>query len=337
MERDAICQTAAERLYRWLHATETDVQRILDDPQFVVENGWRDPCQPFLKNEPHPMRKVREKRWRIICAVSLVDQLVERAIFSPWCEVLRDHYPLLDCAIGIGFSDSQLQEFGETIERETAERGYTPVSSDVAGWDKSVSYDMLRLESELVSNKIRDPQDFVHVRTAITVWMVTSSCVAYAMPDGRLLVKVDPGLMPSGSYRTTTANSVMRLLVAAMADSASARAAGDDCLEWTQDVAGLSDRYAAMGLTVRDVVEHTETSFGFCSHTYTKSNGTWVASLDTWPKAIFKLVSRLASEERQAAVLHELRYNAQSDVARIMAALATIPSACDLGNQEESQ
>jgi len=57
-------------------------QDVPEDSYEIVEKRMADPVRFFVKNEPHPMRKLINKRFRLIGSVSLVDQNVERLLFT---------------------------------------------------------------------------------------------------------------------------------------------------------------------------------------------------------------------------------------------------------------
>jgi hypothetical protein len=48
--------------------------------QELVEGNFCDPVRVFIKAEPHSTNKVNQDRWRLIFAVSVVDQIIERLL-----------------------------------------------------------------------------------------------------------------------------------------------------------------------------------------------------------------------------------------------------------------
>jgi hypothetical protein len=321
-ERDFITDMASERLERWLVATPEDFERWHNYPSSILFEGIRDPNNVFGKDEPHPRRKLEAKVFRQICGVSIIDQLVERALFSRWSLALLELYPTLACAIGIGFSDRQLAEFGSKISGLVEKRG-TLRSCDVKGWDSRVSDWMLQADIDIVAS-LAPSTGFTGWATAARTWAVTASNCSYVI-NGKVYCKTIPGLTISGSYRTTHSNSVMRLLIAALAGD-TAVVAGDDSLEWgsgTNDE--MIDRYAAMGFELREVVAHDVNSFNFCSHSYVRKDGVWVASLDGWTKSLFKLIAGACAPEQVAAFWHETRYNSEDVLSRCARVLSRYP------------
>lgn len=45
-----------------------------------------DPIKLFIKDEPHTRKKIKAGRYRLISALSLVDQVVDRILFYPWVQ-----------------------------------------------------------------------------------------------------------------------------------------------------------------------------------------------------------------------------------------------------------
>jgi hypothetical protein len=85
---DEIIEAAEARLDRWAVA---DVDALKADPSLIIKNGLRDPVRPFVKGEMHPSRKLNTPR--LIMAISIVDQLVERFIFQDFQDNEKKQYP----------------------------------------------------------------------------------------------------------------------------------------------------------------------------------------------------------------------------------------------------
>ncbi len=332
IERNEVHELAATRLHRLLTIRGITIAESRD-PTFWLRQGLADPKAPFIKMEPHPTRKAIDGRWRIICAVSLVDQLVERALFSGLQSMVKSVYLKSGSAVGIGFSDSQLTDFGEFIfDLSSSPRlASTPVSSDISGWDRSVTLWMLTEVSKIVEVMMDEPRLYTNAARAIQYWAMAMASATYALPSYGLYAKETPGLMASGSYMTTVWNTLMRLYVSELAGASFAVAAGDDCLEWvTCSLDEHKARYAAMGFTMRDVSSTTGTAFSFCSHQYRRDVwGQWAASLETWPKAVYKLVAYNADLDQQEAVKYEIRHNSLETRLRVLDVLKHIPQPVD--------
>ncbi len=329
-----IREMARQRILKFLSLTMDDLDKLWDDSAAQLTMGLRDPIRIFLKREPHPERKLREGRYRMVAGLSVVDQIVERVLFSGWSERLKSEYPSLGTVIGLGFSDQHIElitdEYLANLELYGEATTY-----DVSGWDRSVMPWMFDAEHEIrwtMSNKLAAPR----LELAQRAWIAVSCNCPYVLPSGHLYAKICPGLMPSGSYRTSSCNSLMRLYVSMRAGARYVMCNGDDAIEF-----GLDDpetRYSEMGFKIRDVERTSRDHFTFCSHSYNRTVDGWTASLDTWPKALYKFFAGPMDQEQLAAFLHETRYNDPDLRERVLRVVSTVRDrAAYNGPNEESQ
>ena len=87
-----------------------DLKEIYEvDGMLPILLGLVDPSMVFIKNEPHPKRKVLKGAYRCINPVSLVDQLVEDVLFSESALLLKEGFFDNGSAVGIGFTDEMNQ------------------------------------------------------------------------------------------------------------------------------------------------------------------------------------------------------------------------------------
>lgn len=214
--------------------------------------------------------------------------------------------------VGIGFTDEMATEFAETVK--PMERPL--YSTDVAGWDRTLGRDFIINASEMVISKIRDPHRFKALIRAIRVharlmtnplFIVPSDCKTCYL----FLARSNPGGMLSGSFLTTLYNTIARLDVAYVCGAKHAKAAGDDCLEHHEDdKESVTARYAKLNLVLREVNPLARNEVNFCSHTYTEiSPGQWKASLDSWPKALYKALTHKLDMEKAYSLEREVRNN----------------------------
>lgn len=106
--KDQLVETAVDRLFDLAEAPKRHADHFGLARSLLAE-GLADTCTPFIKNEPHPSRKRGKER--IVIAVSIVDQLVELALFGSLLDRVHGGYPHLGVISGIGFSDSLSEEF----------------------------------------------------------------------------------------------------------------------------------------------------------------------------------------------------------------------------------
>lgn len=203
-------------------------------------------------------------------AISLVDQLVERYIFHEWVEQEKAAFPNNSNMVGIGRSPSHDRTITQKVRAVSATHGLGPTTSDVSGWERSVSEDSMDEVVEILSMKAEgSPSAVQRWKSMAKLWSVVSARVVYVI-NGHMYVSLNPGMMPSGTFMTSYGNGIMRQLFAYCAGSLYALSLGDDCLEWHPFPTSLIETYTSWGLKTRDVetfpVDGSE--FRFCSKYY---------------------------------------------------------------------
>lgn len=283
-------------------------------PQELVSNGFRDLVSPFMKDEPHPPRKADVGAWRIVQCVSLVDQLVERVLYTRPVTSLKKLYPTSDAVVGIGFTDEQTAVFHQEARSQLGE---TLKATDIAGWDRSLGEGWVHEAAESIIRS--STSDTPAWSNAVRNHVYGLTHPAFIIPNGKNHLVVQrsiPGGMLSGSYMTTTFNTLARLDVAQAAGSLRAKAAGDDCLEVFPKGYDYVQAYAAIGFTIRESTTVDPTVFEFCSHEYRDSHPREVP-LVSWLKTVHRyFLLRNVTIEQYCAILHELRHNKELDELR---------------------
>jgi hypothetical protein len=275
-----------------------------EDPLERVLEGFADFVIPFEKFEGHPARKARDGKWRIVSCLSLVDQLVERVLYSDFIDPVKEDYPNSGAVIGIGFTDELSRQFCETIPDGV-------YSTDISGMDRSLHASYVRA---CVERKIETlgPRFIKYKR----VMRAHNECMlhpVFAVPTknsrAQLFVGHEPKGMLSGRFVTTFFNSDIRVDMAYLAGASFVKACGDDCLEKHDCTdAELIAKYERLGFKLRDPELLTERLIKFCSHSFRRADD-YKASLDSWPKALHKLASRPILQSHVAAFLYEVRHN----------------------------
>lgn len=293
-EIEVVLDVATHRVLNWLsHCSRTDdeitddVTRLaVDDPFRAIRLGLRDPVNPFVKNEPHPDRKVSHPR--LIMGISLVDQLVERFFFSDVVSATKAAYPESCAMLGYGTDSNHLHPLFTKVREISKRCGFGPIASDVEGWERSVSLSSLQDAGRVMASLMGSS---VTAQRVCDLWAATSAACCYVIDD-RLWIKDVHGLMPSGSFLTSFANSIMRLRKAQASGAYIAIALGDDCLEWRPDDDVVA-QYAAVGLNVRSVESYRGEfdRFSFCSRHIWLDGDQVQTVLTSWPKSIVHLAT----------------------------------------------
>jgi hypothetical protein len=265
-----------------------------------VKEGYCDPVKIFVKNEPHSSLKIKGKRYRPISSVSLVDQLVERLLYSKQNKLEIANWTEIPSKPGIGFDDNAQTKLWSTMSSQIGEAAET----DISAWDWSVQEWELKWEA--------DARYVLSGQGCSGFWRLLrnrawceANCV-FALSDGRLYTQLIPGKRCSGSYNTSCGNSRMRWAIATLIGCAWAITMGDDCVE--QFVPGAREKYEELGHTVKLYKKCDGKSFEFCSSLFIEG----VAVPLGWSKTMYRLLSqKMPSRELLMQFRNELRHSPQ--------------------------
>lgn len=289
------------------------------DAEDLVRRNFCDPVRVFVKGEPHSTRKVTQSRWRLIFAVSVVDQLVERILCTSQNKTEIKTWNRCPSAPGLGLSDDD--QLAELYSRVMEKKGVGDAAeADVTGFDWSVKEWELLWEAETRAKL----GDFDPIAT--TILMNRELCVSrsvYAMPNGEMIKLKTPGVQLSGRYNTSSTNSRIRVLLAYLAGARWAIAMGDDSVE--EYVPEAESRYATLGHPLKMYVRRTN-RFEFCSQLFTPE-GAWPVD---GTKTLYRLLEqKQITPELVAQFAMELRNSP-----RLEEFLASVDRVRDVGGQE---
>nr|UHS71727.1 MAG: polyprotein P2ab [Sobemovirus sp.] len=278
LEFVALCVT--ERLF--LLASTPNLHALT--PLQMVERGLCDPVRLFVKQEPHPSRKTKEGRFRLISSVSIVDQLVERMLFGPQNQLEISEWKHIPSKPGMGLSLTEQSNalFGDLRVKHSR---CPAAEADISGFDWSVQDWELWADVEM--RIVLGGFNQTLARAARNRFSCFMNSVLQ-LSDGTLLQQLLPGIMKSGSYCTSSTNSRIRCLMAELIGSPWCIAMGDDSVEGYVEEA--QQRYAALGHVCKDYKPCLTKTDGslyeveFCSHVLRDSR-CWLKS---WPKTLFK-------------------------------------------------
>lgn len=305
-----ICVAAAQRII--LLSETLDLADL--SPEQLVARGFVDPVRLFVKQEPHPKRKINEGRFRLISSVSLIDQLVERVLFGPQNNQEIAQWRSCPSKPGMGLS---LVEQAQSVwqDLKTKHCIHPAAEADISGFDWSVQDWELRLEAEMRIELGGFGQTLARA-TRNRFYCLANS--VFQLTDGTLIAQGAPGLMKSGSYCTSSSNSRIRCLMAKIIGSPWCIAMGDDSVEGY--VAGAKDLYRSLGHECKDYIACSASlsgellEVGFCSHMLRENE----FYLTTWPKTLYRylcsgsnrieeLYSELGTNPNWPRIYHYLR------------------------------
>lgn len=300
----------------------------------AVKSGVADPVRIFVKQEPHKWVKILLGRFRLIASVSLLDSLIERALYQRRCKLEIRDWAEIPSKPGMGASDEHIQLLALSITRLMRETG-VDMDTDVAGWDWQTKW-WLMLAAVFVDLKIMDiPIDSDYGR-AILARELAAMYPVLSDSEG-VMYEVDEPIMASGRFVTSYRNSRMRTLASCIAGTTS-MCMGDDCNEGPQVVtdAEVVESYTSMGYPPK-IFEITRThsldSTVFCSlRFYERDDGTITAEPVRWIRSLYRLLSKkftlidLAQFEYEVRNSREYQANVALREALRVAAVAEVGS-----------
>lgn len=294
-EKTSIVLCAVARLHMWLDP-DIPFEEMVDSGLPLIFTGLHSPYAVFIKDEPHPLRKVVLERYRCISPGDLVDLLVETVLFKESAEVLKGEQLFTSgSAVGIGFNQERCSGFVNFINKTNAELGY-PIADDMSG------FDALHTPETLLNTAEVDRRSHSHVNGSLDRWNMANRrwCVLCAnstsVISGNLYVKVTPGMLNSGSRDTSRRNTTLRLVYSTYLSLASGNksvfplANGDDGITWgVKDLERYKRCAYSAGLPVRDVMRSRGDVIEFCSHEFNLKDRSCV--LLSWPKALYRILT----------------------------------------------
>lgn len=295
---------------------DTDHSALLQKSAIqLVAEGYVDIVKLFIKDEPHKKDKILNKRFRLIFSRSLIDEIVERVLFSELFDYFNARWTVLSPSQGIGFTDDMSIDFVARIS-DILEKLRELESDDISGWDFSVTYQLLSELAEIYVSLMRADDKCANVIRNVIL------CVARKVmctSDGKLYIFLQDGVMSSGCYMTGNGNSIIRSFLAtcvsiihgAKPEQIFSKTMGDDCIE--DRVGGIerSGTYLRFGFRVTDtaIINAESDGFSFCSHWFDLSSG--LSYLESWAKMIFKNINSDFGIDRGGQVKYELNNHPQ--------------------------
>lgn len=297
-----LVRCVVERL-RLLASVPTDRLERLSAEE-LVKGGFCDVVRLFVKNEPHSEEKLLKRRLRLISSVSIVDQLVERVLFTKQDQKEISMWTKIPSKPGIGLDeDEQLEAVWHSVQPHL-ETG-NAAESDVSGWDWSVQGWELMLEAEMRVALAGSPSDQIFHRLIRNRFVCMKRSVLY-LSDGRMLAQRYDGIMKSGAKVTGSSNSRIRTWCAFHVGASWAISMGDDCVEGVVKDAEI--KYAALGHPLKSY-KVCKDGFEFCSHYFKAPT---LAYPTNWGKSLFRLLNRSYEESEVWQYEHFIRHHPEA-------------------------
>lgn len=277
-------------MYRLHCILSTEPESFLNkDGRVHISRCLIDPIRLFIKQELHSEKKLKDKRYRLIWSVSIIDQVIDRLLFRDLISEEIDYWQCFDSKGGAGLSlDSQATDlFNNIISR----LGNNFITSDVSNWDWSfrgwmfiASFIKVMMQRGYGDNTIyhfvlaglSDSSSKFRFMTlppyvrACWARIVLMAHPPIGLSNGQLLQHGSYGIMKSGWLKTLETNSFCRSLLNRLICNGRCTAMGDDSAETTKlQPDELISRYQQLGIILTDVtkvIAPYKQGIEFCSH-----------------------------------------------------------------------
>lgn len=292
-DKQALILNIVDRFYNLCGLDATCV-----DPVELVNRRLVDPVKVFIKNEPHSVTKRAAGQLRLICSVSIVDQVCERLLYSTQNKTEIRNWATIPSKPGMGLDDDSQAELWKYMHTRLGEAAET----DVQHWDWSVQpWEMIfEAEARFALSGATCPL----FRRALLNRAWCEMNTLFCLSDGTFWAQLKAGKRCSGSYNTSTGNSRMRWALTRLLGCEWAIAMGDDCVE--QYKPGAKEFYERMGHHVKMYSKCDGKSFEFCSTKFENGVGTPVR----WDRTFYRLLCHTEIlSEFQSQFSYELRHS----------------------------
>lgn len=265
----AVVQQAVDRLRKLSSISTGELkEKLIADPAWAVKNGYADVVRVMIKNAIHPARKKETGKWRLVRSVTLVDQLVEKFLYTVQDDAEIAVWQSLPSKVGFGHTDTDATSLSQYVRSKGLN-----TSTDVSAWDFGVSEEWLMVEAEMRIRLCESPDWW---KTAVRNQFLCNSRSILMLSDGRCLVLSVPGTQCSGRKVTASSNSRLRFLLNAsfMVDRGldpAAMTMGDDCIEKVDDAEAYKAHAMQCGFKLTDLQAADADDFEFCSHRFLES------------------------------------------------------------------
>jgi len=267
-----------ERLIRLM---TTDISKL--SAVDLVKGLYCDPIRLFVKQEAHKVKKIQEGRFRLIMSVSLIDQIVERVLFSFQNKMEIEQWIKCPSKPGMGFTTMQ----NEALLSHWKNLFQRMVSSDISAWDWSVKKWLLDLDCEarkMLANYVSQ-ENYNNWSRMVNSRFVCVARSVLTLSNGQMYSQLTDGIQKSGSYNTSSSNSRMRYAIAKLIGAENVNSMGDDAVE--EFVLDAVSKYRDIGFEAKQYDEVTlEKGVEFCSHKYFTDH----VQAISWPKQLFHLL-----------------------------------------------
>jgi hypothetical protein len=300
-----------------VRAVELRVAELLlgTDPRYSA-----DPIRLFIKREAHKASKAIDKRWRIIWGISLVDQIIDRMLYTPMCDAELANCATIPSKPGYSFKyggvDRMVRMYSNGSKKWIS---FDAKSFDISapGWGLAA----VRTVNERLCLNPYSPA----FRAWCNLSIAREEAVLYGrfvFSNGVVCEKTHACIQPSGRFTTISTNCKLVVLLRIINDIEEGResssafiiAMGDDTVQDALPdpeifVKQVKERYGVTFTVESKVGEFA--SQNFCSTEFKKlSSGVFVPVPLNWQKNTHELCHPEAKVAKSPLELKENRGSA---------------------------
>lgn len=299
------------------YAVELRVAELLLDGDHRLS---ADPIRLFIKREAHKASKAIDKRWRIIWGISLIDQIIDRMLYTPVCDAEIANCENIPSKPGYSFKyggvDRMVRKYDDGLKNWIS---FDAKSFDISapGWGLAA---IRTLNERLCGNPYS---------SAFPIWqrlsLAREEAVLYGsfvFSNGVVCEKQHPCIQPSGRFTTISTNCKLVVLLRVINDVEEGRpshrdniiAMGDDTVQKALPdpkvfVAQTKERYGVT-LTVESEVGRFADQ-NFCSTEFRRlPSGVFVPVPLNWAKNTHELCNPESKIAKSPSSLKENRGSA---------------------------
>lgn len=244
------------------------LNRLWYDVQSVFADQWEHVIRVFIKQEPHKIQKVENKRWRLIMASSLPVQIAWHMLFSFQNDLEIVEAYNIPSQHGIVLNGGSWKMF----YRSWVDRGLS-CGLDKSAWDWTAPHWLINAELELRFRLGRGRLIGKWHELSLMLYRHMFDEAILMTSDGTLYKQIVPGIVKSGCVNTISLNGHGQALahaVVCITDGIPLQpfpvSCGDDTIQHAMHVQDL-DTYKKFGILVKSVSDNIE----FVGHEFGKN------------------------------------------------------------------
>lgn len=187
---------------------EEVVNYVWEIVQQRLEMGHKaDPIRLFVKQEPHSIKKIDNKRYRLISSVSVVDQIIDHMLFGDLNDLLIENWMYVPSKVGWSYLH------GGWKMMPPNNKGW--VAIDKSAWDWTVQLWMVdlvlmaRLKLCVSNSEIKN----TWYQKALYRYRQLYLEAVFITSGGLVLKQIAKGVQKSGCVNTIADNSMMQYLL----------------------------------------------------------------------------------------------------------------------------